>query len=59
MQLFNDNDLRLVPEKQNKLIKNKIDIFSNEEILANDIDILAENIYQNFFKNLLKLEVNL
>lgn len=49
MQPFKDNDLRLVLEKQNKLIRNKIDSFSNEEILANDIDILAENIYQEFF----------
>lgn len=49
MQPFNDYELRLVLEKQSKLIKEKIDKFSNEEILANDIDILSENIYQEFF----------
>ena len=46
---FNDYDLgSVISTKQNELHE-KIDSFSNEIIMANDIELLAENLYQEFF----------
>ena len=46
---FRDLDLRQVIENQWNTVNKKIDSLSNEEIMANDLDILAENIYQEFY----------
>ncbi len=49
MKPFRDYDLGEVIANQWESVNNKIDSMSNEEIMANDLDILAENIYQQFF----------
>ena len=49
MKPFHDYDLRQVIAGQWQAINKTIDIMSNEEIMANDLDILAENTYQQFF----------
>lgn len=49
MKPFQNYDLREVIANQWESVNNKIDSMSNEEIMANDLDILAENIYQQFF----------
>lgn len=38
----------LFNEQKNK-ISNKVDVFTKEEIVANDLKILAENLYQEFY----------
>lgn len=49
MKPFQDYDLRQVIANQWAAVNKKIDTMSNEEIMANDLDVLAENIYQEFF----------
>ena len=49
MNPFRDYDLRQVIANQWSAVNKKIDAMSNEEIMANDLDVLAENIYQEFF----------
>lgn len=49
MKPFQDKELCEIIAHQRELAFNKIDSMSNEEIMANDLDILAENIYQQFF----------
>lgn len=49
MKPFRDYDLRQVIANQWGAVNKKIDTMSNEEIMANDLDVLAENIYQEFF----------
>ena len=49
MKPFRDYDLRQVIANQWAAVNKKIDTMSNEEIMANDIDVLADNIYQEFF----------
>ena len=49
MKPFSDYDLRKVIENLWIEVKNKIDAMTNEEIMANDISVLADNIYQEFF----------
>lgn len=49
MKPFRDYDLSQVITNQWATVKNKIDKMSNEEIMANNLDVLAENIYQEFF----------
>ena len=49
MKPFQDYELRKVIANQWAAVHKKIDNLSNEEIMANDLDILAENIYQEFF----------
>lgn len=49
MKPFWDCDLSRVIAKQKEDAQKKIDSMSNEEIMANDLSILAENIYQEFF----------
>lgn len=53
-------------DKQRVKLQQKIDKFTNEEILANDLEILADNMYQEFYispvviesENLSKRKVN-
>lgn len=49
MKPFRDHELRDIVENQWANVLNRIDSMPNEEIMANDLDILADNIYQEFF----------
>ena len=49
MKPFQDYDLSKVIANQWVAVHKKIDTLPNEEIMANDLEILAENIYQEFF----------
>ena len=49
MKPFQDYDLRSVIESHWASASKKIDSMTNEEIMANDLEILADNIYQEFF----------
>ena len=49
MKPFRDYDLRQVIKNLWAEVKKKIDTMSNEEIMANDLDVLVGNIYQEFF----------
>ena len=49
MKPFRDHKLRDIVENQWANVLNRIDSMPNEEIMANDLDILADNIYQEFF----------
>lgn len=49
MKPFRDYNLSDVIRGQWVAAHKKIDSMSNEEIMANDLDILADNIYQEFF----------
>ena len=46
MKPFHDYDLRSVIANQWSAVCKRIDNMSNEEIMANDLEILADNIYQ-------------
>ena len=48
MKPFCEIDLRNAIQEQWKKVHKKVDSMSNEEIMANDSEILAENIYQEF-----------
>lgn len=48
MKPFKDYDLlRYLPEQEEKMLS-KIDYMQNEEIMANDLEILADNLFQEF-----------
>ena len=49
MKPFQDYELSKVIANQLAEVNKKIDSMSNEEIMANDLEILAENIFQEFF----------
>jgi len=49
MGLFSQIDLRRILDKQNQKIREKVERFTNDELMANDPEILADNIYQEFY----------
>lgn len=49
MQPFKQYDLNASLKKQYSLIEKKINSLSNEELMANDFEVLTENFYQEFF----------
>ena len=49
MKPFRDMDLSAVIAEQKRKIKIKVEGYTNDEIMANDIDLLADNIYSEFF----------
>ena len=49
MRPFRDIDLRESLENIKMKMMAKIDLFSNEEIMANDLELLADNIYEEFY----------
>lgn len=49
MKPYRDYDLSAVIHNQLEAAHTKIDNMSNEEITANNLEVLAENIYQEFF----------
>ena len=46
---FSDIDLSNAFVERKRQIKNKIDEFTNEEIVANDLELLVCNIYEEYF----------
>lgn len=48
MQPFHDYDLRKVIETQSQKLNEYIEKYSNDEIMANNLDILADNCYEQF-----------
>ena len=48
MKPFRDIDLGMTLSKQKKKLAEKVDSFKNEEIMANDLEILANNLYEEF-----------
>ena len=49
MKLFSDMTTNDVIDSRKRAVKDKIDDLTNEEIMANNLGILAENFYQEFF----------
>lgn len=49
MKPFYEFELSDVIKTQWEKVKDKIDRFTNEVIMANDVEVLAENIYQEFY----------
>lgn len=48
MRLFCDYDLRKVLENQRQKMRGKIDRYSNDEIMANDLELLADNCFEEY-----------
>lgn len=49
MKPFRDIDLGAALSSKKKELEAKIDSFSNEEILANSLELLASNLYEEFY----------
>lgn len=49
MKPFRDMELRSVLANQTNRVKSKVDGFSNDEIMANSLDVLADNLYEEFY----------
>lgn len=49
MKPFNTYELRAVLQGHKQRVIDKIEKYTNDEIMANNIDVLVENIYQEFF----------
>ena len=56
MKPFRDYELSDVLTNQWSAVSRKIDSLTNEEIMANDLDVLAENIYAEFFIEPVKIQ---
>lgn len=48
MKLFREYELRLVMEEQNRKLNSKVENYTNDEIMANDIELLADNCFEEF-----------
>lgn len=55
MHPFHDYSLRDIIASKWTDIHNTIDKFTNDEIMANDLEILSENLYQQFFIDPLRI----
>ena len=49
MKPFKDIDLGRTLDNQRRALEEKVNLFSNEEILANSIELLASNLYEEFY----------
>lgn len=49
MKPFMGRDLCAVLDSQKKKLEAKVDSYSNEEILANNLELLASNLYEEFY----------
>ena len=49
MKPFRDIDLRNALFNQSARMKKKVDEYTNDEILANDLELLADNLYEEFY----------
>jgi len=56
MKPFRDYELSDVLINQWSAVSRKIDSLTNEEIMANDLDVLADNIYEEFFIEPVKIQ---
>lgn len=56
MKPFRDYELSDVLTNQWSAVSRKIDSLTNEEIMANDLDVLADNIYEEFFIEPVKIQ---
>lgn len=56
MKLFEKYDLRSVIANQMRTYSEEIDKISNEEILANDLELLAENIFIKYYIEPLEIQ---
>lgn len=48
MRPFSDIDLGMALSSKKQKMATKVDSFKNEEIMANDLDILSGNLYEEF-----------
>ena len=48
MELFCNYDLRSVIENQHQKLNRRIEKYTNDEIMANDLEILADNCFEEF-----------
>ena len=48
MRLFSDYDLRKILESHSQKMKEKIDCYSNDEIMANNLELLADNCFEEY-----------
>ena len=48
MRPFRDIDLGMILNSNRQKMAAKVDSFTNEEIMANDLEILASNLYEEF-----------
>jgi len=48
MRFFGDYDLRRILESQQQKMKERMDRYSNDEIMANSIELLADNCFEQF-----------
>ena len=48
MGLFNEYDLSAVLQNQTVELQKRVDKYTNDEIMANDIQILADNCYEEY-----------
>lgn len=49
MQPFHDYDLSKVIQNQTSKLCERVEKYSNDEIMANDLNLLADNCYEQFF----------
>lgn len=49
MRPFRDLEIRTYLAKQQDKMKKKIDSYTNDEIMANSLDLLADNLYEEFY----------
>ena len=49
MKPFMGKDLCAALDSQKKKLEAKVDSYSNEEILANNLEVLASNLYKEFY----------
>ena len=48
MDLFNEYDLSAVLQNQINAMQKRIDKYTNDEIMANELQLLADNCFQEF-----------
>ena len=49
MNPFRDMEIRIYLAKQQDKMRRKIDSYTNDEIMANNLDLLADNLYEEFY----------
>ena len=49
MNLFRDAELQNILAATHKKIKESVDKYTNDEILANDFSILTDNLYEEYY----------
>jgi hypothetical protein len=49
MRPFHDYNLNKIIQNQSSNLREQIEKYSNDEIMANDLNILADNCYEQYF----------